>query len=324
MKKILFACAIGVICFSSSCRAEQSAATASADEAVPVVYHITDITPENLVKVYKALGREAKGKVAVKISTGESSATNYLRPEFIKPLIDEVHGTIVECNTAYDGNRRYTADHLKAIEERGFPTIAPCDILDADGEINLPIEGGRHLKYHIVGSHYPAYDFTVVLSHFKGHQMGGFGGALKNISIGLGSSNGKAYIHSAGITENADSTWRKVAEQKDFLESMAEASKAVVDHAGENILYINVANNLSVDCDCNAHPAAPEMNDLGIFASLDPVAVDQACVEAVFNAHDEGKEALIERINSRLGTHTIDHAAELGVGSKSYKLVELK
>ncbi|MDE7160795.1 MAG: DUF362 domain-containing protein [Muribaculaceae bacterium] len=323
MKKLLFGALAATLCVSASCRAEKSAADGAGAD-VPTVYHISDITPENLVKIYKALGREAQGKVAVKISTGESSATNYLRPDFIKPLMDEVHGTIVECNTAYDGNRRYTADHLKAIEERGFTAIAPCDIMDADGDVNLPIEGGKHLKYHIVGSHYPNYDFTVVLSHFKGHQMGGFGGALKNISIGIGSSNGKAYIHSAGATENADSTWRRAAEQKDFLESMAEASKAIADHAGEKILYINVANNLSVDCDCNAHPAAPEMNDLGIFASLDPVAVDQACVEAVFNAHDEGKEALIERINSRLGTHTIDHAAELGVGSKKYQLVELK
>ncbi len=321
MKKMLFAGALAASLFSSSCHAEK---TATASDDVPVVYHISDISPENLVKIYKALGREAQGKVAVKISTGESSATNYLRPEMIKPLVDEVQGTIVECNTAYEGSRRYTSDHLKAIEERGYPAIATCDILDSEGEVNLPIKGGKHLKYHIVGNHYPIYDFTIVLSHFKGHQMGGFGGALKNISIGLGSSNGKAYIHSAGATQDADQTWGKVADQKDFLESMAEASKAVVDYAGENILYINVANNLSVDCDCNAHPAAPEMNDLGIYASLDPVAVDQACVEAVFNAHDEGKAALIERINSRLGTHTIDHAAELGVGSKAYRLVELQ
>lgn len=324
MKKLFFYIAAGLMLTACGKAQTVQEVTDAAVETVPTVYHITDITPENLVKIYKALGREATGKVAVKISTGESEKTGYLRPEFIKPLVDEVKGTIVECNTAYAGNRRYTEDHLKAIEERGFPAIAPCDILDAEGEVELPIEGGEHLKYHLVGSHYPDYDFTVVLSHFKGHQMGGFGGALKNISIGLASSNGKAYIHSAGTCLDADSIWGNTAEQKAFLESMAEASKAIVDHAGEKILYINVANKLSVDCDCNGNPEAPTMGDLGIFASLDPVAVDQACVDAVMNSDDPGKAAMIERIDSRLGTHTIDHAAKLGLGSKKYTLVELK
>lgn len=325
MKKYFYAMAAGLMLCASSCKSETAQKVVDQQvDNTPTVFHITEITPENLVKIYKALGREASGKVAVKISTGESEKTGYLRPDFIKPLVDEVNGTIVECNTAYAGNRRYTEDHLKAIAERGFPEIAPCDILDAEGEVKLPIEGGEHLKYHIVGSHYPDYDFTVVLSHFKGHQMGGFGGALKNISIGLGSANGKAYIHSAGVTENADEIWGKKAEQDAFLESMAEAAKAIADHAGDKILYINVANKLSVDCDCNGNPAAPEMGDLGIYASLDPVAVDQACVDAVLNSDDPGKEALIERINSRHGTHTIDHAAKLGLGSKTYRLIELE
>lgn len=311
----------------SSCgkKAEAENADVAADTVkVSTVYHINEITPENLVKIYKALGREANGKVAVKISTGESEKTGYLRPEFIKALVDSVSGTIVECNTAYAGSRRYTADHLKAIEERGFPAIAPCDILDADGDTILPLEGGKHLKYDIVGKHYMNYDFTVVLSHFKGHAMGGFGGALKNISIGLASSNGKAYIHSAGATENADSIWQKTADQDAFLESMADASKAVIDHCGDRILYINVANKLSVDCDCNGNPAAPEMGDLGIYASLDPVALDRACVDAVLNAHDAGKEALIKRMEEKHATHLLDAAEALGLGSQTYQIVELQ
>ena len=300
------------------------AAEEQANDSVSVVYHIKEITPENLVKIYKALGREAKGeKVAVKISTGESEKTGYLRPEFIKGLVDTVHGTIVECNVAYKGNRRYTEDHLKAIAERGFDKIAPVEILDAEGDTILPVEGGKHLNKHIVGKGYLDYDFTVVLSHFKGHASGGFGGALKNISIGLGSSNGKAYIHSAGANENADSVWNFRAEQDDFLESMADASKAIVDHAGENILYINVANKLSVDCDCNGNPEAPTMGDLGIYASLDPVALDRACVDAVYNSTDPGKDALIERIESRHGTVTLDAAEALGLGNQKYTIVEL-
>lgn len=326
MKSFVIAIAAAALTLSAcGKKAEAENADVQADStAVSTVYFIKDITPENLVRIYEALGREATGKVAVKISTGESEKTGYLRPEFIKALVDTVNGTIVECNTAYAGNRRYTADHLKAIEERGFPAIAPCDILDSTGDTILPLEGGLHLKYDIVGKNYLDYDFTVVLSHFKGHQMGGFGGALKNISIGLGSANGKAYIHSAGTTENADSVWSHIAEQDAFLESMADASKAVIDHAGDNILYINVANKLSVDCDCNGNPSAPEMGDLGIYASLDPVALDRACVDAVYNSADPGKTALIKRIEEKHGTHILDAAEQLGLGSQKYKIVELK
>lgn len=297
--------------------------TAATDTAT--VYFIKDITPENLVKVYKALGREAKGKVAVKISTGESEKTGYIRPDFMAPLIAELgNATIVECNTAYNGNRNTTEAHLKAIAERGFEKVAPVEILDAEGDTLLPLEGGRHLKGHMVGKAYPDYDFTVVLSHFKGHAMGGFGGALKNISIGLASADGKSYIHSAGKHDKVEGIWANIADQDDFLESMAEASKVIVDHAGDNILYINVANKLSVDCDCDGNPHAPEMGDLGIYASLDPVALDQACVDAVYASSDPGKAALIERMESRHGIHTIETADSIGVGTRVYRVVTLE
>ncbi len=277
------------------------------------------------MKVYEALGRRADGKnVAVKVSTGESNKSNHLDTALIRPLVQLVNGTIVECNTAYEGNRNATEKHLKAAAEHGFTSIAKVDIMDAEGDTLLPLEGGKHLKYDIVGKSYPGYDFTVVLSHFKGHAMGGFGGALKNISIGIASSNGKAYIHSAGKVEDASVIWRNIAEQDDFLESMAEAAKAVINHAGDNILYINVANRLSVDCDCDGNPAVPKMGDIGILASLDPVALDRACVDLVFNSDDPGKDDLIERINSRHGTHTLDYAEQIGIGSQEYELVELQ
>lgn len=323
MKKLLSLATLLLIVATFHSGAAAQEQPQSASDSTPTVYFTKEITPESLVKIYKALGREATGKVAVKISTGESEKTGYLRPDFIRPLIDEVKGTIVECNVAYPGNRRYTADHLKAIEERGFPAIAPVDILDAEGDTILPLTGGKHLKYDIVGKHYLDYDFTIVLSHFKGHEMGGFGGALKNISIGLGSADGKAYIHSAGVCQNADSVWHHIAAQQDFIESMAEASKAITDHAGDNILYINVANRLSIDCDCNGNPAAPELGDLGIYASLDPIALDQACVDAVYNSPEPGKAKLIERIESRLGKHILDYGEQLGIGSRTYNLVEL-
>ena len=262
--------------------------------------------------------------MAVKVSTGESNKSNHLDTALIRPLVQLVNGTIVECNTAYEGNRNATEKHLKAAAEHGFTSIAKVDIMDAEGDTLLPLEGGKHLKYDIVGKSYPGYDFTVVLSHFKGHAMGGFGGALKNISIGIASSNGKAYIHSAGKVEDASVIWRNIAEQDDFLESMAEAAKAVINHAGDNILYINVANRLSVDCDCDGNPAVPKMGDIGILASLDPVTLDRACVDLVFNSDDPGKDDLIERINSRHGTHTLDYAEQIGIGSQEYELVELQ
>ncbi len=293
-------------------------------ETKPDVYLIREITPANLVRIYEALGRKASGRVAVKLSTGEPGGHNYLKPALIADLVRAVNGTIVECNTAYGGGRARTEDHLKAAADHGFTAIAPVEIMDAEGEVELPVTGGKHLDKDIVGSGYLKYDFTLVLSHFKGHAMGGFGGALKNISIGIASSNGKAWIHSAGRMTDQQRVWNELPAQDDFLESMAEAAKAIVDHCGDKILYINVANNLSVDCDCDSNPAEPKMGDIGILASLDPVALDQACVDLVYASDDAGKADLIERIESRHGIHTLEHAAALGIGSRTYNLVELK
>ena len=288
---------------------------------VPKVYFFKEISSENLVKIYEALGRPATGKVAVKLSTGEPGGHNFLQPELIKDLVQGVDGTIVECNTAYGGGRARTADHLKAAQDHGFTAIAPVDIMDADGETALPVKGGRHLKEDFVGSHYPEYDFTIILSHFKGHAMGGFGGAIKNMSIGIASSAGKAWIHTAGKTK--EDLWNNLPAQDDFLESMAEAAKAVADHCADNILYISVANNLSVDCDCDSSPEDPKMGDIGILASLDPVALDMACTDLVRTSPDHGKIHLIERIDSRNGMHTLEHAEAIGLGSRRYELVAL-
>ncbi|RGL87081.1 DUF362 domain-containing protein [Butyricimonas virosa] len=288
---------------------------------VPKVYMFTKISAENLVKIYEALGREATGKVAVKLSTGEPGGHNFLQPALIKDLVKKVNGTIVECNTAYGGGRANTENHLKAAKEHGFTAIAPVDIMDADGEVALPVKGGKHLKEDFVGSHYLNYDFTIILSHFKGHAMGGFGGAIKNMSIGIASSGGKAWIHSAGKTKG--DPWGNLPPQDDFLESMAEAAKAVADHCGDKILYISVANNLSVDCDCDASPEDPQMGNIGILASLDPIALDKACTDLVRASEDHGKIHLIERIDSRHGMHTLEYGEKLGIGSQKYELVKL-
>ena len=297
---------------------------ASAETAPAKVYMTRNISPAGLKAVYEALGRKAVGKkVAVKLSTGEPGGHNFLQPALIGEFVRSIDGTIVECNTAYGGGRAATADHLKAAADHGFTAIAPVDIMDAEGEVRLPVEGGRHLDCDIVGSHFPEYDFTVVLSHFKGHAMGGFGGAIKNISIGIASSAGKAWIHSAGKTTDVSKVWGDLPPQDDFLESMAEAAKAIVDHCGDRILYISVMNNLSVDCDCDAHPEPPRMGDIGILASLDPVALDKACVDLVYASPDEGKVHLIERMESRHGIHTLEHAEALGIGSQQYELVDL-
>lgn len=290
---------------------------------VATVYMLREISPRSLVRIYEALGRSVTGKVAVKLSTGEPGGNNYLKPELIGDLVRKVNGTIVECNTAYGGGRSDTESHLKAAADHGFTSIAKVDIMDEEGEISLPVKGGTHLKEDFVGSHYANYDFTVVLSHFKGHAMGGFGGAIKNISIGIASSSGKAWIHSAGTTRNASEMWGNLPEQDFFLESMAEAAKAVADHCGDKILYISVMNKLSVDCDCDSHPADPQMADVGILASLDPVALDKACVDMVYNSPDEGRKHLIERMESRHGIHTLEHAEAIGVGSQKYNLVLL-
>lgn len=292
--------------------------------SVPKVYFIKDITSENLIKIYEALGRKAEGKnVAVKLSTGEAGNPNYLQPTLIKDLVQRVKGTIIESNTAYGGKRTNVADHMKVAEEHGFTAIADVDIMDANGQVELPVNGGKHLKVDIVGKDFMNYDFMVVLSHFKGHPMAGFGGALKNISIGIASPEGKAYIHSGGKTRNVTEVWNMIPADTIFQESMAEASKAIIDHMGNRALYISVANNLSVDCDCVATPADPQMGDLGIFASLDPVALDRACIDAVRNSSDHGKIHLIERIDSKHGMHNLEYAEQLGLGNQKYELVKL-
>lgn len=307
---------LAATCMNTACAQQKQQ---EEEKEVAKVYMVKEITPDNLVKIYKALGRNAEGKVAVKLSTGEPGGHNFLQPSLIKDLVNEVNGTIVECNTAYGGGRADTESHLKAARDHGFTAIADVDIMDADGETRLPAEGGKHIAYDIVGSHYLDYDFTVVLSHFKGHAMAGFGGALKNISIGIASSKGKVWIHSAG---QSTEDWGN-PEQDDFLETMTEAAKAVIDHCGDSILYISVANNLSVDCDCDSSPADPQMGDIGILASLDPVALDKACTDLVRSSEDHGKIHLIERIDSRHGMHILDYAEQIGIGSQDYELILL-
>lgn len=330
MKKNILVVLLATLLAATGCanaQKQRKASAASEPEAaaatLPKVYFFKEISSDNLVKIYEALGREAKGKVAVKLSTGEPGGHNFLQPSLIKALVQKVNGTIVECNTAYGGGRADTESHLKAAADHGFTVIAPVDIMDAEGEVELPVECGKHLKFDIVGKDFLNYDFTIILSHFKGHAMGGFGGAIKNMSIGIASSNGKAWIHSAGKTRVPAEAWKNLPEQDDFLESMAEAAKAVADHCGDRILYISVANNLSVDCDCDASPEEPRMGDIGILASLDPVALDRACTDLVRSSEDPGKVHLIERIDSRHGMHTLDHAEALGMGSQKYELVTL-
>lgn len=290
--------------------------------AAPAVYFTKDISPAGLMAVYNKLGREASGKVAVKLSTGEAGNTHYLSPALIGELVKKVNGTIVECNTAYGGSRASTALHRQVIEDHGFNAIAKVDIMDEEGDIELPVtgKGVKHLKFDAVGSHFKDYDFVLVLTHFKGHAMGGFGGAIKNISIGIASSRGKVIIHTAGTRESGSIWYDK---QDDFLESMAEAAKAVSDSLGngQRIMYISVMNHLSVDCDCDGNPAAPDMHDIGILGSLDPVALDQACVDLVYKAPDGA--SLIKRMESRHGIHTLEHAAEIGLGSRAYDLVNI-
>lgn len=286
------------------------------DADAPTVFMTTEINPDGLSAVYKALHWMPAGKVAVKLSTGEPPASNYLDPNLIKELVQSVHGTIVECNTAYGGSRASTAVHRQVAEDHGFTAIADVDILDADGSISLPVTGGSHLTENFVGSHFKNYDSYLVLSHFKGHAMAGFGGAVKNISIGLASSKGKAHIHSGGTDA---SMWS--SDQNAFLESMGEAGAAVVSALNGQIVYVNVMNRLSVDCDCDGHPAEPDMHDIGILASIDPVALDQACVDLVYAAEDGA--SLIQRMESRDGIHTLEHAEQIGLGSRNYQLINV-
>lgn len=286
----------------------------------------SDISPESLVKIYEALGRKATGKVAVKISTGEPGGHNFLQPSLIKDLVKKVDGTIVECNTAYQGKRSKTEDHIQAAKDHGFFDIANVDIMDADGEFNIPVKDTKHLKYNIVGNNMKNYDFMINLAHFKGHAMAGFGGVIKNQSIGVASASGKTYIYTGGKTENMSELWENVDDQDAFLESMAASAQAVADYFGDKILYINVMNKLSVDCDCDSNPHDPEMKDIGILASTDPVALDQACLDLVYAvkpSEGNNNKPLIERIESRHGKHTVDYAERIGLGSKKYELVSL-
>ena len=288
-----------------------------AAQGTPVVYMTQEITPEGLMAVYQALQWEPQGRVAVKLSTGEPPASNYLRPELIAGLVQSLDGTIVECNTAYGGSRAETAMHYQVAEDHGFTAIADFQILDEEGSMTLPVQGGTRLSENYVGADFDDYDSYLVLSHFKGHSMAGYGGAIKNISIGLGSSEGKAWVHSAGSSRT--NPWG--GDQDAFLESMAEAGKSVSDYLGDQIVYINVMNRLSVDCDCDGNPAEPDMHDIGILASTDPVALDQACIDLVYGAEDG--QSLVNRIESRNGLHTLEHAQQIGLGSRSYELVSI-
>lgn len=282
----------------------------------PVVYMTSDISPEGLKAVYDALGWEPEGNVAVKLSTGEPPRSYYLKPELIKDLVQSLNATIVECNTAYGGKRIATEMHMQVAKDHGFTDIAEVDILDAEGSMILPVVGGTHLKENLVGSHFANYDSYLVLSHFKGHEMAGYGGAIKNISIGFGSQKGKSLIHTAGKSEVGI-----YGDQDDFLESMGDAGKSVADSLGDHIVYINVLNNISIDCDCNGYPKKPDIHDIGILASTDPVALDQACIDLVYAA--EGNESLIRRIELKNGLHTLEHAEQIGLGYRVYQLVNV-
>lgn len=297
---------------------EQPAQTASNEAST--VYITREITPESLQAIYRALGREATGKVGIKLHMGEPGGHNYLKPELVGDLVTSLKGTFIDANTAYQGRRNTAEDHLKVAQEHGFTALGPVDILDAEGEIELPVTGGTHLREVLIGSHFADYDFTVILTHFKGHAMGGFGGAIKNMSIGIASVAGKCLIHTAGASRT--NAFEQV-EQDHFLESMAEGAKGIAEHCGDKILYINVMNNLSVDCDCDSHPEPPRIADIGILASFDPVALDRACVDLVYQAPEEDRVHLIERIESRHGTHTLEHAEKIGLGSQTYRLVSI-
>ena len=282
------------------------------------VYFSRTITPEKVLELYKLTGKTLSGKIAVKIHSGEVGNQNFIRPSFWQPMIQKVNGTIVECNTAYEGKRNTTAAHWETMDQHGWTKIAKVDIMDEEGELELSVEGGKKIQKNFVGAHLKNYDSMLVLTHFKGHPMGGFGGSLKNISIGIASSHGKAYIHGVGDVE---AFW--TSDHDSFLESMADAAKSIVQFFDGKIAYINVMKNMSVDCDCCAVAEDPKMADIGMLASLDPVALDQACVDLVYQSDDPGRSHLIERMESRNGIHTVEAAAELGIGSREYELVEI-
>ena len=288
------------------------------------VYFCKEITPENVVKLYKKLNIELPGKVAVKVHSGEEGNQNYLRPEFMKPMVEYINGTVVECNTAYPGERNTTEKHLKTIKKHGWDSIFDVDLMDAEGpDIVVPIKNGFHLKEDYLGKNIKNYDSMLVISHFKGHPMGGFGGALKQLSIGCASSVGKAWIHSAGTNKDQYTLWDNLPPQDHFLESMVDAASAVVDYFKGNMAFINIMCNMSVDCDCCEVAEDPCMKDIGILASLDPIAIDQACIDLVNSSDDPGKEYFLERVNSRNGIHTIEAASELGFGNREYELINI-
>lgn len=288
------------------------------------VYFTKEITPESLVKIYETLGVNLEGKVAVKLHSGEEGNQNYLKPEFAKAIVEKVNGTVVECNTAYEGARNTTDKHKKLMETHGWTKYFDVDIMDAEGPDKvLEIPNGKVIKEDYVGKNIDNYDSMLVLSHFKGHPMGGYGGALKQLSIGVASSEGKAWIHSAGKTKDQDKLWSCVAEQNDFLEAMADSAKSVAEFFKGNIVYINVMCNMSVDCDCCSVAEDPCIKDIGILASLDPIAIDQACIDIVYNSKDPGRDHFVERVERQNGIHTIEAAAELGFGTREYELIDI-
>ena len=286
------------------------------------VYFTKDISPESVIRMYNALGVKLPGKVAVKVYSGEEGNQNFLHPEFMRPMVEYVKGTIVECNTAYEGARNSTEKHKKLIEDHGWTKYFDVDIMDAEGpDFVLPVENGKVLKENFLGKNIINYDSLLVLSHFKGHPMGGYGGALKQLSIGCASSEGKAWIHSGGVLKDQSILWENVCEQDSFLEAMADAASTVVKYFENNIAFVSMMVNLSVDCDCCAVAEDPCMNDIGILSSLDPVALDRACMDLIEQSEDRGREHFLERVNSRHGTHTIDAACDLGIGTKDYELI---
>ena len=288
------------------------------------VYFIKDISSENLIKIFNKLDKELLGNVAVKLHSGEKGNKNYLKPEFVRDLVNYVNGTVVECNTAYEGARNNTEKHLNLIKEHGWDKYFKFDLLDREGpDLELDIPEGKILKKNYVGKNLVNYDSLLVLSHFKGHAMGGYGGSLKQLSIGCASSAGKTLIHTAGVTDKQEILFDNLPEQDKFLEAMAEAASSVVKLFNGNIVYINVLKNISIDCDCDCNASLPCMQDIGIMASLDPVAIDQACLDTIYNSNDSGKEKLIKRIESLHGIHTVERAAELGIGSRDYEIIEI-
>lgn len=290
------------------------------------VYYIKDINSDNLIKIFEALNVELKGRVGVKVSTGEKGSRGYLKADLIGPLVKKLNGTILECNTAYDGSRTNYEEHIKVCEEHGFTKYASVDIMDKDGEIKIPVHNGKHLKYNIIGKNFENYDSIVNLAHGKGHAMGGFGANLKNQSIGIASRSGKAYIHTAGFTEDANILWQNLPPQIDFIESMAESAKSVSDYLEEHnkqIVYITVMNFISLDCDCDCNQTDPVMEDLGIIASLDPVSNDQAFVDMIYSNNSEGAKKLQERIDKMLGREILSYAESLGLGTRTYELINL-